>query len=69
MGKYYLIAKVNDLEGKQVFWESFEVSLGERSKEEVEASLKEFLDLAEYTEDYNVELKVINQPEKNDATV
>lgn len=65
-----LIAKVIDLEGNQVFWGAYDVSLGERSKEEVEATLKEFLDLSKYTEDYNVELKIVDMPdEKKDAEV
>jgi hypothetical protein len=64
MNKFYLIAKVHDLEGKSVFWEAFEVSLGDRTKEKVEKTLQEFLDLSEYTEDYEVTLKVVQDPEK-----
>ncbi len=65
-----LIAKVTDLEGNQVFWEAFPVDLGDRTKEEVEDDLQEFLNLAEYTEDYDVELKVVSQREEEiDAPV
>lgn len=60
---YNLISKVINNKGEQIHWESSKVSLGERSKDEVETTLKEFLDLAEYTEDYNVELKIVKMPD------
>ena len=64
MDKHYLVAKVEDLEGKSVFYEVFEVSLGDRTKEEIQDKLEEFLSLSEYTEDYSITLKVIADKDK-----
>ena len=53
---YHLIAKIIE-DDKEVFWESFEIDIGERTQEQVQEKLQELVDMFD---NLDLELNVVN---------